>query len=87
MKDYEVTGIKLRVATGAIIGLTEAQAAPRKHCLLATGDKGIYEVISPIEFKRGEKIRIRAEQKAELADLSEAKKLSDKKTAAAVGLV
>jgi hypothetical protein len=48
-----------RVYPGTFIGLNAAQAQPRAHSLRATGDQDVYEVLSIVEFKRGESLSIK----------------------------
>ena len=52
---YEVIGFKAEFKMG-IIKLTEAQARPRLHNLLPKKERGVYEIVAPIEFRRGEVI-------------------------------
>lgn len=57
MKYYEVTAPFLRVAPGAKLHLTTAQAACRKHAVKAIdGTKGLYAVHALVGFKRGEQL-------------------------------
>jgi len=49
---YTVTGLSAAINSG-VIELTEAQAQPRLHNLKALGG-GKFEVLRPVEFKRGE---------------------------------
>lgn len=51
----EVTAVKLTVAPGRLIELTPEQAVKRNVNLKPAGD-GVYEVLKPVEFKRGEVI-------------------------------
>lgn len=55
MKKYVVTATVARFGAGALLKLTPAQAAPRKHCLEFEG-ANVYKVIAPVEFKRGEEL-------------------------------
>lgn len=52
MKNYKVTAASVTIRSG-VIGLSEAQAKDRAHLLKALGD-GLYELLSPTQFKRGE---------------------------------
>lgn len=52
MKKYTVIGIKAGINSG-IARLSDSQASARSHALKILGD-GLYEIISPVEFKRGE---------------------------------
>ena len=56
MKTYRVTARCFRLSTGEI-GLSAEQAEARSYGLKKTGT--IYQVVKPIEFKRGEVIRIK----------------------------
>ncbi len=51
----EVDAVKLTVAPGHLIELTDEQAEKRKIFLAAEGD-GVYRVLKQVEFKRGEVI-------------------------------
>lgn len=55
MKTYRTTGI-LDLFCGRI-GLVDTQAAPRGRSLRRLGD-GLYEVVSPVQFKAGEVLRL-----------------------------
>jgi len=39
---------------GSVLGLTPAQAAPRRHALKPTGKRGVYTTTQPVQFKAGE---------------------------------
>jgi hypothetical protein len=54
MTKYEVTAVSARLS-GGVLGLTKEQAAPRLHNLKALPG-GKYEIVRPVEFKRGEVI-------------------------------
>ncbi len=41
---------------GSVLGLTPAQAAPRRHALKPSGKKGVYTTTQPVQFKAGETI-------------------------------
>lgn len=45
---------------GSVLGLTDAQAAPRSQSLNVIR-KGIYEVVGPVQFKAGEEVAIDGE--------------------------
>ena len=57
-KTYEVTGVKVRFASGFILALSDEQAETRKPFLKKAKRKGQYEVLQTVEFKQGEKIGI-----------------------------
>ncbi len=57
-KTYEVTGVKVRFASGFILALSKEQAEPRMPFLKKTKRKNQYEVLQTVEFKQGEKIGI-----------------------------
>lgn len=57
-KSYEVTGVKVRFASGFILALSKEQAETRKPFLKKTKRKNQYEVLQTVEFKQGEKISI-----------------------------
>lgn len=54
MQRYTVTGHSVNIHSG-ILDLAPEQAASRLHSLADLGD-GLYEVLSPVQFKRGEEI-------------------------------
>lgn len=56
MKEYRTTKI-VDIFCGKI-GLTDAQAAVRARSLRSVRGKGVYEIISPVQFKAGEIIRL-----------------------------
>lgn len=52
-----ITTAVLSLGAGALLGLTEAQAAPRRHALAAVPDrKGWYTATGPVQFKIGEEV-------------------------------
>lgn len=55
MKRYQTTQT-LRLF-GGLVGLTDRQAQTRSH-FLQKMKTGIYEIVSPVEFKAGETIRL-----------------------------
>ncbi len=57
-KTYEVTGVKVRFASGFILALSDEQAEIRKPFLKKAKRKGQYEILQMVEFKQGEKIGI-----------------------------
>jgi len=69
MDQYLVTAISARLAAG-VLRLTPAQSAPRLHNLKALG-RGRFEIVSPVEFKRGEIIGYEGELPKALADVLE----------------
>lgn len=57
MLEYNTTGI-IRIH-GGIIGLSKKQADARRACVRpVTGKKDLYEILTPIELKAGEIIRL-----------------------------
>lgn len=54
MKQFEVIDRAARLSAGRV-KLTAAQAKPRAHALKALGG-GVFEIVQPVEFKRGEVI-------------------------------
>ncbi len=44
----------LTLPAGSVLGLTEAQAAARKHALQPASKKGTYTCTEPVQFKAGE---------------------------------
>jgi hypothetical protein len=53
MQAYKV--IKpLSLGVGTLVGLSQAQAEPRKHALEPTGTRGVYQAKGPLSFKAGE---------------------------------
>lgn len=67
MLEYKTTGI-IRV-NGGYIGLDEKQAGDRRSRIKATKDKGLYEVVRPIMFKAGERVRLANPDKVTLENL------------------
>jgi hypothetical protein len=59
----EALALKYRVLTpvrfgaGALLGLTEAQLRGRQHALKAAA-KGLHQVVTEVQFKRGEELVI-----------------------------
>ena len=53
MHHYKVTAVKLVLPSGMRVYLSPEQAALREHALIAH-KKGFYEVLHPVQFKRGE---------------------------------
>ncbi len=58
IQKYTVNGAKLSLGIGARVGLDRAQYKDRAHNLRPTETDGVYEALQPIEFKRGEEIRL-----------------------------
>lgn len=90
MREYQTTGV-IRINSG-YIGLDKRQAGARRSRVKPTKDDGVYEVLKPIEFKAGEKIRMDAPDKVILDRMQDltppdpeapAKKPAPKKPAAA----
>ncbi|MES2685484.1 MAG: hypothetical protein V4706_01615 [Pseudomonadota bacterium] len=76
-----ITTAVLALGAGVALGLTEAQAAPRKHALSPiAGRKNWYVTTGPVQFKIGETILSDAELPKALADQAET---ADKKAAKA----
>jgi len=68
MREYRTTGT-VRVNCG-YIGLDRNQADARAGSINSVpGKKGLYEVVRPIEFKAGEKVRLEKPDKAILAKM------------------
>ena len=68
MREYQATGT-VRVNCG-YIGLDRRQADARAGSITPVpGKKGLYEVVRPIEFKAGEKIRLEKPDKASLGKM------------------
>jgi hypothetical protein len=44
----------ITLSEGSVLGLTPAQAAPRRHALKPSGKKGVYTTTQPVQFKAGE---------------------------------
>lgn len=80
---YTVTAASARLHQG-VLELTKEQAASRLHNLKPKG-KGLYEIVNPVEFKRGEVIGYDGDLPKALGDLmeTEAKQLSKKEKAEA----
>lgn len=78
---YTVTAASARFHQG-VLELTKEQAASRLHNLKAKG-KGCYEIVNPVEFKRGEVIGYDGALPKALGDLmeTEAKQLTKKEKA------
>lgn len=75
MRKYTVIAV-LTIQAGAVLGLTQAQAATRSHALkpLQVDKKtgaGTYEVLQPMQFKVGEQIATDMELNKQLATMLE----------------
>lgn len=82
MDKYTVTAVSARLSSG-VLELTKEQAAPRLHNLKSQG-KGLFEVVNPVEFKRGEVIGYDGDLPKALGDKLEVEeKAASKKRAAA----
>lgn len=58
MKTYTTTE-RVEFGLGAVLGLSDQQAAARAACLVANQKKkGVYEVTGPVQFKAGEAIKL-----------------------------
>ena len=57
IEQYTVTGRVFTVSCG-VLKLTTRQAATRMHLLKPLKERGMYEVVKPVEFKRGEVIGV-----------------------------
>lgn len=83
MQKYTVLAV-LTIQAGATLGLTKAQASDRRHAVKAlqvdkkTGD-GIYQVLEPVQFKRGEVILTDALLNKQLATVLEPIEETEKK--------
>jgi hypothetical protein len=66
MKTFVVEGAPAQIGSGVLVGLTPAQYATRKHLLngATEGEGGlvIARVITPLQFKVGEKFMIEGEE-------------------------
>lgn len=65
MNRYIVNEFKAIIPSGMIIMLDEAQYSTRRSSLKIL-KKGRYEVVSPVEFKRGEVIGLAGEIKSKM---------------------
>ena len=65
MRKYTVTAV-LGFPAGVVLGLSDDQAARRKHALKPLA-KGVYETLAPVQFKVGETIATDAEVNKVLA--------------------
>jgi hypothetical protein len=82
MKTYEVTGTYVSVNSGTL-RLKPEQAAARAHALKETG-KHLFEVLSPVGFKRGEVFGYDGQiNKALLSEVAETGKKAEGKKAGA----
>jgi len=73
LKTYETTGVV--TINAGYIGLTEEQAAPRAKNLEKR--KKLFEIISPVQFKAGEIIRLEKPDKILLSQMVEVGKAND----------
>ena len=74
----------LTLPAGSVLGLTEAQAAARKHALKPASKKGVYTCTEAVQFKAGEDFHFDGEiSKAQAAGvMTEADKAKADKAAA-----
>lgn len=64
-----ITIAVLALQAGEVLGLTDAQAAPRQHVLTPVpGRKGWYTTTGPTQFKRGEQFLYEGDLPKHLAD-------------------
>ncbi|SFI31374.1 hypothetical protein [Nitrosomonas sp. Nm34] len=70
MNKLVITGMVAHINAGTTIGLHPAQAKARAHSLKPIAD-GVYEVITRIQFKRGEIIELGIDLPRNLADQME----------------
>lgn len=77
MLEYQTTGI-INV-NGGYIGLDEKQAGARRGRVKPTKDAGVYEVVRPVQFKAGEKIRLANPDKTTLSRLDQTERPQKKK--------
>lgn len=83
MKTYIVTATSVSLHAG-LVQLTPEQASVRSHNLKPVqGQKGVYEIINPIELKRGEKIGLDGDQPKALLELVSTPEELEKKDKAA----
>ena len=78
MQTYEVTGKQITFGLGTELKLIESQAESRATSLKKK-TKDIFEVVEPVQFKRGEKITISPESLTKSL-LENLKEISDKKS-------
>lgn len=78
MQNYEVTGSLVTFGFGTELKLSESQADARTSSLKKK-KKDIYEVIHPVQFKRGERIGVISDNISK-AMLENLKNISDKKS-------
>jgi len=78
MQNYEVSGSVVTFGFGTELKLSESQADARASSLKKK-KKDIYEVIHPVQFKRGERIGV-ASDNISKAMLENLKNISDKKS-------
>ena len=78
MQTYEVTGKHITIGIGTEIKLSESQAEGRNSSL-KNKKKDVFEVVEPVQFKRGEKITISPKNLTKSL-LENMKEISDKKT-------
>ena len=78
MQNYEVTGSLVTFSIGTELKLSESQADARTSSLKKK-KKDIYEVIHPVQFKRGETIGVISDNISK-AMLENLKNISDKKS-------
>ena len=55
MRKYEVIGDSANFSQGRL-KLSDEQYAAREHALEKTDEEGVYEIVSKVQFKRGEKL-------------------------------
>lgn len=67
---YTTTAI-VNLPAGVVLGLSESQAANRKHALEAKGRKGAYVTTQPVQFKVGESFEYEGDLPKSLARVLE----------------
>lgn len=70
MQTYKATAA-VGINPGAVVKLTDEQAAARAHAITAQGKSGTYLVRSRIEFKGGEIFQVDGDMPKNLADFVE----------------
>lgn len=85
MTKYRTTGA-VTFGAGAVLGLSDSQAAARVASLVALG-KGVYRAQQPVQFKAGEELAVDGRLPKALADdldavatAQKAKSVADEKT-------
>jgi hypothetical protein len=67
---YTTTAI-VNLPVGVVLGLSESQAAARRHALEPKGRKGTYVTTQPVQFKVGESLDYEGDLPKSLAQVLE----------------